>query len=191
MESGSLILFILLVFVSCTPVYMKHRYYYSTIIERVDVSFEKETATERREILLPCEEKYFIEKKATYKKVGNGMILIDSVVGFNMTDQKGRIVKCDSVLNKNICLDSIINEVIISHNKRRNVHKWYMDVDREYIIENELFLRSYLVKNDTIRYDRNFPKYISNDNGIILSTDSAKLDTSALIRFIHVCYGNK
>ena len=68
MESGSLILFILLVFVSCTPVYMKHRYYYSTIIERVDVSFEKETATERREILLPCEEKYFIEKKQHIKK---------------------------------------------------------------------------------------------------------------------------
>ena len=74
--------------------------------------FDKSIVTERRTILLPCKERYYVEKQAVYTTIGKGKIRIGHITNSATTDINGQIVNLDSIYTNNFCLDSIISAYV-------------------------------------------------------------------------------
>lgn len=164
MARGNLVLFFLFL-TSCSPIHTKYRYSVDTSVEHIELLFDKSIVTERRTILLPCKEKYYIEKQAVYTTIGKGKICIDSITNSATTDINGQIVNLDSIYTNNLCLDSIISAYVDYDDKLKSSRPPYSGtqldkiLDRQFIIKN-LFHNSFLNENDTLLYDENSPNYI-------------------------------
>ena len=154
------------------------------------VLFDKSIVTERRTILLPCKERYYVEKQAVYTTIGKGKICIDSITNSATTDINGQIVNLDSIYTNNFCLDSIISAYVDYDDKIKSSRPPYSGtqldkiLDRQFIIKN-LFHNSFLNENDTLLYDENSPNYIFNFNAGLMGTADSKIDTAECIRIIH------
>lgn len=188
MARGNLVLFFLFL-TSCSPIHTKYRYSVDTSVEHIELLFDKSIVTERRTILLPCKEKYYIEKQAVYTTIGKGKICIDSITNSATTDINGQIVNLDSIYTNNLCLDSIISAYVDYDDKLKSSRPPYSGtqldkiLDRQFIIKN-LFHNSFLNENDTLLYDENSPNYIFNFNAGLIGYVDSKIDTAECIRII-------
>ena len=190
MVRGNLLFFILLILVSCNPIHTKYRYSIDSTVEHIDLYFDKSIVTERRTILLPCKERYYVEKQAVYTTIGKGKIRIGPITNSATTDINGQIVNLDSIYTNNFCLDSIISAYVDYDDKLKSSRPPYSGtqldkiLDRQFIIKN-LFHNSFLNENDTLLYDENSPNYIFNFNAGLIGYVDSKIDTAECIRIIH------
>lgn len=189
MARGNLVLFFLFL-TSCSPIHTKYRYSVDTSVEHIDLYFDKSIVTERRTILLPCKERYYVEKQAVYTTIGKGKIRIGPITNSATTDINGQIVNLDSIYTNNFCLDSIISAYVDYDDKLKSSRPPYSGtqldkiLDRQFIIKN-LFHNSFLNENDTLLYDEKSPNYIFNFNAGLIGYVDSKIDTAECIRIIY------
>ena len=185
MVRGSFIFLIFLMLMSCSPTYMKNKYSMSSPIDNIEVTFYKNVVTEHRIIQMECEEMYFIfEKTAKYSKIKSNFLCVDSIVSYTITNAKGDVLFDENLVYENRCFDSFVKAYVAHYNKTF-IHDERLNdsIDKKMIIDECILKRSFIKKNDTIYYNKRFPKFLLNANSGIVTSDSV-VDTLECIRFV-------
>lgn len=190
MVRGSFIFLCFLMLLSCSPTYMKFKYSMSSPIDNIEVTFHKNVVTERRILQLKCEEMYIFEKTAYYSKIKTNFLYVDSIIGYTITNSKGYVLYDESFVYENDCIDSFVKNYVVHYNMSYpHAERLNDTIDKKMIIDDCILKRSFLKKNDTIYYNKNYPKFLINANSGIVTSDSV-VDTLECIRFVESIENN-